>query len=36
MFSSEICDIFENTFLYRTTPLAASVNWNIEEKHHAE
>ena len=36
MFSYELCEIFENAFFYRTSPVAASVNWNIEEKHHSD
>ena len=28
MFSCEICEIFKNTFLYRTPPVAASVSKN--------
>ena len=33
MFSCEFCKIFKNTFFYRTTPVTASINKNILEKH---
>ena len=36
MLSYELCKIFENAFFYRTPPVAASVYWNIEEKHHSD
>ena len=35
VFSFEIFEIFVNTFFYRTHPVAASVNSNIEKKHYS-
>ena len=31
MFSSELCEIFMNTFFYRTPPVVASERFNLKD-----
>ena len=33
VFSREICEIYKNTYFYRTPPLVAPVRWGFSQKY---